>query len=278
MFVGLCTGADNFVCVPPEALEWRLRRLLILEEILHVDPDVLCMQEVDHYSYFQQLLTKLGYAGKFFPKPSSPCLDFAGNNGPDGCAVFHKTSRLDLLQSDTLVLQQNQLDTNQVSIMCNFKCKQSGREFTVATTHLKAKSGYEALRLEQGRYLLKNLRQFSHGRAVLLCGDFNAVPSEAVIQHLSADDSGLSSAYRHLAQDGSTDAPYTSWKIRAGPSPDEPDRESCKTIDFIFYDKDNVCIEALLSIPSEAEIGPDRLPSRSYPSDHLSLAAVVSFV
>ena len=285
VFAGLCGGADNFVCSPPEALSWSNRRLLILEEILVVDPDVLCMQEVDHFSYFEQLLGKVGYAGKFFPKPSSPCLDYAHSNGPDGCAMFYKVDQLELLSCDTIVLQQNQLDTNQVSIMSNFKCRQSSaggggvqqREFTVATTHLKAKAGYHQLRLAQGLDLLERLRRFSADRPVLLCGDFNAPPTEAIVQALGADASGLRSVYKELSDDGVTETAYTTWKIRGGKRPGEQNVDTCTTIDYIWCDRVKVDVEALLSIPSEQDIGPRRLPSCSYPSDHLSLAAIVTF-
>lgn len=35
---------DNFVCCPPEALDWTNRRYRILEEIIEYSPDIICLQ------------------------------------------------------------------------------------------------------------------------------------------------------------------------------------------------------------------------------------------
>lgn len=69
---------------PVEALKWEERKCLILEEILAYQPDILCLQEVDHYfDTFQPLLSRLGYQGTFFPKPWSPDISVGiYNRGP----------------------------------------------------------------------------------------------------------------------------------------------------------------------------------------------------
>ncbi len=47
----------------------------------------------------------------------------------------------------------------------------------VGATHLKAKGGFEALRLAQGSDLLTQMKDFSDGAdPFVICGDFNAVP------------------------------------------------------------------------------------------------------
>ncbi|KAF6737374.1 Nocturnin [Oryzias melastigma] len=76
-------GKDGFIRCPLDALNWNERKYLILEEILTHRPDVLCLQEVDHYyDTFQPILARLGYQGSFLPKPWSPCLDVEQNNWP----------------------------------------------------------------------------------------------------------------------------------------------------------------------------------------------------
>ena len=80
---------------PPAALRWEKRRLYILLEILKEDPDILCMQEVDHFDYFKLALSKVGYDGIFKSKLDSPCLYVTPSYGPDGCALFYKTAKLD---------------------------------------------------------------------------------------------------------------------------------------------------------------------------------------
>lgn len=274
-------GKDAFIRCPLEALKWQERKYLILEEILTYHPDILCLQEVDHYyDTFQPILSSLGYHGTFLAKPWSPCLDVEQNNGPDGCALFYRRSRFSLQATSHLRLSAMMLPTNQVAIVQTLSCRATGRQLCVAVTHLKARSGWERLRSAQGADLLQSLRNITSqcgdseaslgGVPLVVCGDFNAEPSEDVYRRFSSSPLGLDSAYKLLSADGQTEPAYTTWKIR-------PSGESCSTLDYIWYSHDALSVECLLDIPTEEQIGPDRLPSYHYPSDHLSLLCDISF-
>lgn len=313
-------GKDGFIRCPLEALNWDERKYLILEEILTYQPDILCLQEVDHYfDTFQPVLAGLGYQSSFCPKPWSPCLDVANNNGPDGCALFFRRERFELLATNHLRLSAMMLKTNQVAVVCVLRCRHSGRPFCVAVTHLKARSGWETLRSAQGCSLLQSLRNItmgktathtqgnhigqgraevggvgpgdvvverndsgddttsegkggdSHGLPLIVCGDFNAEPWEDVYQRFASSPLGLDSAYKGLSADGHSEPPYTSWKIRRSSG------ESCHTLDYIWYSRQRFHVDAVLEMPCEEQIGPNRLPSYHYPSDHLSLVCDLSF-
>lgn len=282
VFVALGEGKDGFIRCPLDALSWPERKYLILEEILTHRPDVLCLQEVDHYyDTFQPILASLGYQSSFLAKPWSPCLDVEQNNGPDGCALFYRRSRFTLLSTAHLRLSAMMLPTNQVAIVQTLMCRVTGRRLCVAVTHLKARSGWERLRSAQGSDLLQNLRGItSRGRRrseespgampLIVCGDFNAEPSEEVYRRFSSSALGLNSVYKLLSSDGQEEPAYTTWKIR-------PSGESRSTLDYIWYSHDALRVESLLDIPTEEQIGPDRLPSYHYPSDHLSLLCDISF-
>ncbi|XP_062281465.1 nocturnin [Scomber scombrus] len=275
-------GKDGFIRCPLEALKWQERKYLILEEILTYRPDILCLQEVDHYyDTFQPILASLGYHGSFLAKPWSPCLDVEQNNGPDGCALFYRRSRFSLQSTAHLRLSAMMLPTNQVAIVQTLHCRVTGRRLCVAVTHLKARSGWERLRSAQGADLLQRLRSITCGSGgqsetvsckdpLVVCGDFNADPSEDVYRRFSSSPLGLDSAYKLLSSDGQTEPAYTTWKIR-------PSGESCSTLDYIWYSQEALGVECLLDIPNEEQIGPDRLPSFHYPSDHLSLLCDISF-
>ncbi|XP_040904214.1 nocturnin [Toxotes jaculatrix] len=274
-------GKDGFIRCPLDALNWQERKYLILEEILTYRPDVLCLQEVDHYyDTFQPIMASLGYHGSFLAKPWSPCLDVEQNNGPDGCALFYRRSRFSLQSTAHLRLSAMMLPTNQVAIVQTLNCRVTGRRLCVAVTHLKARSGWERLRSAQGADLLQSLRSItsrggqseaaSAAIPLVVCGDFNAEPSEDVYRRFSSSPLGLSSAYKLLSSDGQTEPAYTTWKIR-------PSGESCSTLDYIWYTHDALRVDCLLDIPTEEQIGPDRLPSYHYPSDHLSLLCDISF-
>ena len=98
------------------------------------------------------ILEKIGYEGKFLPKPDSPCYYISNNTGPDGCAVFWKTSKLTLISASERVLEVYQCKSNQVVLSCQFELNTTGQKFCVATTHLKARKGpvLSAIRNEQG--------------------------------------------------------------------------------------------------------------------------------
>lgn len=70
---------------------------------------------------------------------------------------------------------------------------------------------------------------------------------------------------------GNFELPYTTTKIRAS------GKETC-THDYIFMNPKKFRVLGVLNIPTEDEIGTDKLPSLHYPSDHLSLIADLSFM
>ena len=114
LFAALGTGNDNFVKCPSQALEWPTRRFRMIEEIAQHNADVICLQEIDHFNFFRKALATLGYVGHFTPKPDSPCLNLADNSGPDGCAIFYKKDKFDLVTLDSRVLEVWNVQSNQV--------------------------------------------------------------------------------------------------------------------------------------------------------------------
>ncbi|KAL1517604.1 hypothetical protein ABEB36_001345 [Hypothenemus hampei] len=263
---------DNFAKCPDEALDWNHRKYLIIEEIIEYCPDIICLQEVDHFNFLKLVLATQGYTGMFFPKPDSPCFYIDGNNGPDGCAIFFRTNKFELLRTEARILEIWRIQSNQVALLMILKVKETGREICVVTTHLKAKHNalLATLRNEQGKDLLDFLKRNCGDRPVILAGDFNAEPVEPVYSTMLASEQNLASAYAecYANNDGLPSAarepPYTTWKIRdAG--------EICHTIDYIFYSKNQLDVETVLEFPEGSEIGEARVPSLSYPSDHFSL-------
>lgn len=227
---------------------------------------------MDHFKFLQNILAAQDYEGVFFPKPDSPCLYIKENNGPDGCAIFYKKSKYEMLNYSTRVLEVWRVQSNQVAVAANLRVRENGKEFTVGTTHLKARHGalLSKLRNEQGKDLLQFIHSVAENRPILLCGDFNAEPIEPVYSTVMNNKSlGLSSAYADLPVSErmadmkifqTTTEPesinrrkrsnsggsltqadisaereplYTTWKIRE-------DGEVCHTIDYVFYSKDHM--------------------------------------
>ncbi len=212
-------------------------------------------------------LAAVGYEGTFFPKPDSPALNTKETNGPDGCAMFYKTAKFDIVKKDTLILKNitNNVATNQVCVkhILGFKESLEPKQICIATTHLKAKHGYEQLRRDQGAWLLEHLEKATGKEMPLIvCGDFNADPNEPVISLFGSSSLGLKSVYKQFTDDGQ-EPPYTTWKIR--------DKDVCRTIDYMWYR--GVSPKSVLELPTPEQVGENRLPGMHYPSDHISLAA-----
>lgn len=153
----------------------------------------------------------------------------------------------------------------------HLQIRETGQEFCIATTHLKARNGalLSTLRNEQGKDLLSFVQKHCQDLPLIICGDFNAEPIEPIYNTILDNPLGLGSAYADC--DSNFKVPscqrepaYTTWKIR-------DEGEICHTIDYIFYNKKHLMVEAVLELPSGEDIGEHRVPSFSYPSDHFSL-------
>lgn len=237
---------------------------------------------MDHFRFLQSILATQDYEGVFFPKPDSPCLYITDNNGPDGCAFFYKKSKFELINYETRVLEVWRIQSNQVAIAANLRSIESGYEVCICTTHLKARNGglLAKLRNEQGKDLLNFIQNVSGGRPCLICGDFNAEPTEPVYSTMiNSGAMDLSSAYADLLaseadpseSDGPlsdeivrrnkenqgpekgraewlmhNEPPFTTWKVRE-------DGEVCHTIDYVFYSRDKIkVISACFSLKNPA--------------------------
>lgn len=255
----------SFIKTPIECLQWSYRLPLILQEIASCDPDIICLEEVDR---FNDLVID-GYDKIFMPKVNSPCTNFQPNNGPDGSAILFKTSKVNLLDRRDVVLQdESNKPTSQVGLLAKFSIVQDGGMICVGVVHLKAKSGFEKLRHAQGLSLFRSLQEFVPSPkecSFVICGDFNAVPSEDVCTVFRSLEGGvIQSAYARYT---GSDPEFTTVKCRAAGL-------SKYTGDYIFYNSDKLLVTQLYDLMTEQDIGTDTgLPNRNYPSDHMALCA-----
>eukprot|EP00795_Rhopilema_esculentum_P000578 gene578-10266_t len=270
----LGTGAGNFEKVPKDCLPWSFRKHRIIEQILHLDPDVVCLEEVDHFhDVFQPLFEELDFSGFFFPKKDSPCLRTPDNNGPDGVAIFYRKSKFSLIEIDSRYLNNTEKQpSNQPVLICMLQSKQSEKCVCFAATHFKAKKGFEELRAVQAKSCLHFIEEFrkkvSPESAVILCGDFNGAPSEKFYEILENHcGKYLQSAYKEA---NGKELTYTTWKIRQ-------DNETKHTIDYIWFSHEQLKVVSFLDLPVEDDVPESRFPSFSCPSDHLPLCCEFSF-
>lgn len=209
---GLRSDLGAFSRAKLDDVAWDQRKSKLLHEILQYDPDIITLQECDHYyDFFLPELELEGYDGTFAPKPASACLQVSENS--DGCATFVKRNKLQIVSTETLTysLSKDALDKkstederkqnrpqNQVGLItvCELIADQKdpfsseqGRLLPViiATTHLKAMKNElgEKYRKKETEQLLSavdrcrdSVAQCFDGQspAIIITGDFNASP------------------------------------------------------------------------------------------------------
>ncbi|CAL5221334.1 g3509 [Coccomyxa viridis] len=291
---GLAQNGD-FQRVSQQVLSWESRSPQILQEIVESQADLICLQEVNRYEdFFKPSLERLGYRGIFWPKACSPAEQYG--YPCDGCALFYRAERLELIGSPQgqPFKMAGGVNGKQGMLHAVFHDRHAGCAIVAATTHLKAKAGQanEAARQAQAQLMMGRLSAAAAGISsaacngtssaaerdplVILCGDFNDSPPSPACQVVRDHHLGLECIWdahppNSAASNGAScpeKEPFTTWKFRS-------DGASKRTIDFIWYSRDpRLRLLRRWRMPSEADIGESGLPCEGYPSDHLSLCAV----
>jgi len=270
-------ASDSFPRVAADFLGWEYRKPRIIAEILRADPDIVCLQEVDHYEDLKSALMPK-YDGYFKSKGVNP-----GTPSRDGGAIFWNRNRLtpkgnvNLHYAETCGMPT----MKQVMLSPQFEFKlQSGSSASirVVATHLKAKKGFDEARRMQCEAMARFLNQEGTPLDLaVVCGDFNTDRESnavtALLENTKAVD--LESTYYSVSESHTgiaCEPEWTTWKIR--------DEVKKKTIDFIFHDQRSSWKPVdVWKIPENHLIDEEvALPCESYPSDHLALATTFELV
>ncbi|OMJ92906.1 hypothetical protein SteCoe_4242 [Stentor coeruleus] len=238
--------ATDFPAVDPRFLQWEYRKGLILKEIDRVAPDLLCVEEMDHYEdYFKQSMEERGFCSVYRKK---------GDWHNDGLAIFYKKDVFEKHEEYYVEFPGSQFA---IGLML----QKGPQRFYIFVTHLKAKKAFDDIRVTQVQTLLSFIQSLSP-LPTIVCGDFNSLPDSNAYLTMYNNTFGLNSIYRT-----NTEPEFTTVKQRAS--------LEIKTEDYIW--EKGFKKHQILSLPSIETIGPKGLPKHDYPSDHLSLIAVLSF-
>ncbi|KAH9778570.1 Carbon catabolite repressor protein 4 [Citrus sinensis] len=154
---------DLYQNVRYEYMKWNRRKRLICQELIGLNPDIICMQEVDRYFDILNVMEKVGYAG---------CYKRRTGYNVDGCAMFWKADKFRLLEQTSIEFKEFGLRENVAQLSAFEICFLSSRARIVAE-----KWG--------------NI-------PVVLAGDFNITPQLNIKSYDRRDLSGQRSC--HLAQ------------------------------------------------------------------------------
>ncbi|KAL4425811.1 hypothetical protein ABPG75_009827 [Micractinium tetrahymenae] len=96
-------AAELYSSAPHFSLRWSYRSGLILREILHHRPDVVCLQEVDHFRQMQEELQPHGYEGMYTKRTG---------DRRDGLAIFWRTDSVRPVKQRTICFRDYGLKDN----------------------------------------------------------------------------------------------------------------------------------------------------------------------
>ena len=94
---------------PAWALAWDYRKKLILDDIKNFNADIICLQELEteqFYQYFLPELKQCDYDGIFSPKSRAKTMGEHDKKHVDGCAIFFKTTRFQLVKDYLIEFNQ----------------------------------------------------------------------------------------------------------------------------------------------------------------------------
>lgn len=242
--------SGGFEVSDPKVLTWDYRRTLYKDILLNIHFDIMCFEEVDSVilTELKAILEPLGFLHiwhpKFYTKPDEPY---------DGTVIFYN-KKLFKLNSYGIIQYRvdNRLTTQFAAIMSLESISESVFSVCLAATHLKARPGYEQVRLSQVKQLTSEIFSYNpRNYPVIICGDFNDTPDSLACQKMIKY---FKSAYTN------ENSSWTTCKKR---------QELVKrVIDYIFHDDKLKCVQTL-NIPEGSYV----FPSELYPSDHLMIGA-----
>lgn len=192
---------DLYLDAPWDAMRWDSRRRLIIREIRHWDPDVVCLQEVDRFQDIAAGMKSRGYEGIFQRRTGDT---------RDGCAIFWKSKQLHLVEEDSIDFSEFNLRNN-VAQICVFELNGT-HKFVLGNIHVLFNPKRGDVKLGQIRMLLENANALAEKWdkiPIVLAGDFNSTPDSAIYKFLSTMKLNISlHDRRHLSGLDSTEFGY----------------------------------------------------------------------
>lgn len=219
-------------------LDPKWRALAVVARARTLDCDLMCFQEVESamFDALRMALVEMEYVGLHAQK----------QNKPDGCAVFFRVGRFQLVESRRIIFRDG---SGHVAQLVTFD--HEGKRLAIVNTHLKWDPSDTPAALKFGfrqasEIVVALQSERARHAAQIVCGDLNVTPESDVVAELRAAD--FRAAHERGFSCNSNGV--------------------AKLIDYVFYRGE------LRADPIEPRVIDDEtpLPSEEEPSDHLPLA------
>ena len=299
------TKFEYFPYCPEEYLHVRYRAPRIVNEIEKVNPDILCLQECDFdlfSEYYLPNLEALGYTCHYKASSSNRIVINVVCYKRRAFTV-EEEFKIDL--NDELSKRDEAFNKFKDASVLNLTHNPSKKKIILVNTHLYWNPDFEFVKYGQICKILKDLEiKYSSNVPVILCGDFNSLPTSNVLKYVYRNAPDLNTVnrgdvnknkkligefweeYRHSMELRSA---YDCYKL--GSLVDQPDytqnhpdfnvytQEFIGNLDYLFYSVKHFQVTQVLNVPThDPEVKSAKLPNKTYPSDHFKIAARLKFI
>lgn len=301
----------------PEFLGQDYRHSLLMKELQYLNGDVVCLQEVSPEYFNQTLLPemeKLGYEGLIMKRTKedmdegeatfykTDIFELEISEGVSLTRVAHKAIDAATMRPAVAKAAKEYTDRPDVVLITKLRHKVAEQSFTIGNVHV-IYDGFKSPDVQclQAACAIKEVVRIagSLDSPYILCGDFNGEPysfvkrlvddQEKCIAHandlhkvqglkLEKGPHSLFAQARGLFLHPSTSLQST-YKSVLGQEPEVTcHTDEMWTLDYIFYSANSLQAAGVLkTVDKDVIAATGGLPSRDFPSDHLSLKAVLAF-
>uniref|UniRef100_A0A6B2LCQ0 Endonuclease/exonuclease/phosphatase domain-containing protein n=1 Tax=Arcella intermedia TaxID=1963864 RepID=A0A6B2LCQ0_9EUKA len=254
---------------------------MVIDQIVALKPDILCLQELDRYPWVKDKLSEFGYTVSVFHKRPG--------DKDDGCGTFLNPQMFQIDNSWFVEFKDKTKRIAQfvkVSFVKARSKKAKENSLLICNTHLYWDTDQPNLQLSQLELVLQNLTPYvDQCFAIIVCGDFNSSPEQTPFLYFSGAEipkqhqqrfskfiqqrtqyPKFSSAFQNYENTGAH-PPFTAYQDKWS---------GC--VDYIWFNTqvvDTLGVIRTNSLPSKSEVTKEiALPNSSFPSDHLPLFAL----
>lgn len=281
-----------------DCIKWSYRFELIKKEINEINPDIICFQEAqtdkahtDIIKYFKSQ----NYYGFYIPQYHTRKGAIKTEDDNFGIIILYSLKKFicteissinypqlleKYIKDLSLNLQGRARGKRYCGLCLGLLDRKSNKKFYICSVHLEAFKNFEDVKNLQAYITMKFLSKLSEGNKipVILCGDFNSIPSSSVYHGITK---GISLNQFEIKDNPETiktpniftENAYKSTFYEIYKKEPEFTNYTLKfknTLDYIFVNSHFKIIDALNEIKEKLGLS---IPSKKYPSDHILICA-----
>uniref|UniRef100_A0A1I8P9I4 Endonuclease/exonuclease/phosphatase domain-containing protein n=1 Tax=Stomoxys calcitrans TaxID=35570 RepID=A0A1I8P9I4_STOCA len=272
----------------PKFLSWKYRIGQLGLEVNKLQPDIMCLQEVQHV-HLKEMVRLFGARNS---GPIKLEYSFKKRTGTrcDGCAILYDKSKFKLIE-DSIIEYYDEgcsiSNRENIALMAKFALRSDpATTFVVVTTHLLYNPRRHDVRVSQISKLIRGIIKFSkdptkdtHRLPVILTGDFNCTPDSTPFRMLTTERRAVVPAAKEEKEEH-----FLLESIHFGSDCASTFQNQWIVVDYIlkscaFGGEKTIQINSTYNLPNVISCQSyGKIPNKNYGSDHFSLAIQFSII